>query len=69
MWLLSSQQRSGFLVGIANQALWAYLIILTHSWGLLFLTVALTGIYIRGWRKWKPEPLCELCEADAESRR
>ena len=53
MYLLSSKRRAAWLVSLANQSLWFWLIYLTEAWGLLPLSICMTVIAVRGWIKWK----------------
>lgn len=52
MWLVGRKLASGWAVGLANQALWLALIMVTRAWGLLLLLVALVGIYSRNLWLW-----------------
>lgn len=53
MWLLSRKDWRGWLVGLCNQALWLWLIIDTHAWGLLILTASLSVIYTKAIITWR----------------
>ena len=53
VYLLSSKNRWGFMVSIANQGTWVTLAILTGAYGTFILSAAMVVLAIRGWRKWK----------------
>ncbi len=53
MWLAGSHRWTGWLVGLANQALWLAFIVMFGAWGLLPLNVALVVVYSRNLVKWK----------------
>lgn len=46
---------AGWLVGLLNQALWAYLIYSRELWGLALLTAILTWRYSVHLYRWKKE--------------
>lgn len=53
MYLAGEKKRSGWLLGVLNQGLWLFWIIITGTYGLLLLTIALTIIYSRNYILWK----------------
>lgn len=53
MWLVGRKDWRGWAVGLANQALWLWLIIDTKAWGLLILTVSLIVVYTRALIRWR----------------
>ncbi len=55
MWLAGSKRWEGWAVGLLNQVLWLWFIVLFEAWGLLILTVALTVIYTRNLIAWRRE--------------
>lgn len=63
MWLVSRKRWEGWAVGIANQAVWAVLIVQTRQWGLFLLTGALLFIYTRALLSWRGEVI-DLSPAD-----
>lgn len=50
-----NKRSRGWLIGLANQGLWLVFIISFEAWGLLPLTVALTGMYSRNLLRWRAE--------------
>lgn len=52
MLLAGNKKRGAWLVGLANQFLWLVWIILTTSWGLLPMNIALWIVYGRNYLKW-----------------
>jgi hypothetical protein len=55
MWLAGSKRPAGWALGLAGQAGWVAFVILFQAWGLLPLTVVLTGIYARNLIRWRRE--------------
>lgn len=53
MWLLGNKDKRGWIVGLANQALWITFVILYSAWGLLPLTGWLIVVYTRNLIKWR----------------
>lgn len=53
MWLVSRKDWRGWAVGLANQVLWLWLIIDTHSWGLLILMASLIFVYTKALIAWR----------------
>ena len=66
MWLAGNNKAFGWLVGVANQAVWFIFILVFQAWGLLPLNVALTFVYARNFKKWTDEEQ-DLDEFTAES--
>lgn len=54
-WLAGNKKSYTWLVGLGNQVLWLTWIIVSHTWGLLPLTAALTVMYIQNHLKWKKQ--------------
>lgn len=53
MFLLAGNKRkSAWLVGLTNQALWLIWIVLSQSWGLVPMNIALWIVYTRNYFKW-----------------
>ena len=52
MYLVGEKKRSGWLIGLASQAIWLYWIIADQKWGFLILSFYLTYIYYVNYRKW-----------------
>lgn len=52
MFLAGNKRKGAWLVGLANQLLWLAWIILTHSWGLIPMNLALWVVYTRNYIKW-----------------
>jgi hypothetical protein len=51
--LLAGNKRQGaWAVALLNQFLWLLWILLSHSWGLLPMNIALWVIYARNYLKW-----------------
>lgn len=50
--LAGNVHRSAWLVGLGNQALWLIWIVVTGTWGLIPLNVALWIVYARNHLKW-----------------
>lgn len=53
--LAGNRHRYAWLVGLHGQALWAFWIIWTHSWGFLPMNLALWIVYARNHVKWNKE--------------
>lgn len=53
--LAGNKSRHAWLVGLANQALWLVWIVVTTTWGLIPLNVALWIVYARNHMKWAKE--------------
>lgn len=52
MFLAGNKKQHAWLVGLLNQALWLTWIILTKTWGLLPMNVAMCVMYYRNYIKW-----------------
>lgn len=52
MLLAGNKRKGAWLVGLANQALWLVWIVLTKSWGLIPMNLALWFVYGRNYFKW-----------------
>jgi len=57
MWLVGNKNKLGWVVGLANQALWITFIVLFSAWGLLPLALALIVLYTRNLVRWRREEL------------
>lgn len=55
MVLAGNMRRIAWSVGLFNQALWAVWIVVTAAWGLAPLTLVMTAVCLRNWRKWSRE--------------
>jgi hypothetical protein len=55
IWLAGNHDPRGWMLGIANQALWLWFIIAFGAWGLLPLLVVLLFTYSRNLVKWRKE--------------
>jgi hypothetical protein len=53
--LAGNKHKSAWLVGLANQALWAVWIVVSQNWGLVPLNLALWLVYGRNHLKWRKE--------------
>ncbi len=53
MLLAGNKKRGAWLVGLLNQFLWLFWIILSSAWGLLPMNIALWVVYGRNYLKWK----------------
>lgn len=53
--LAGNKKRYTWLVGLGNQGLWLFWIIISGTWGLLPMNVALWIVYSRNHIKWKRE--------------
>ena len=53
MLLAGNMKRGAWSVGLVNQLLWFVWIVLSKSWGLLPMNVALWIVFIRNYVKWK----------------
>lgn len=53
--LIGNKDVRGWAVALFNQLLWTVWVLVSASWGLLPLNVALWVIYTRNYRKWKRE--------------
>lgn len=52
MYLVGQKRPSGWVVGLANQALWLVFIVAYEAWGLLLLLVFLLVVYSRNLWLW-----------------
>ena len=52
MWLLSNKNRWGWISSLVSQPVWGAFNFLSGGYGGFILTVALTILAIRGWRRW-----------------
>lgn len=52
MVLAGNHSPAAWIVGLANQTLWLVWVATVGAWGLLPLTVVLTVVYVRNFRKW-----------------
>ena len=56
MFLLAGNKKSyTWLIGLANQALWLFWIIVSATWGLLPMNLALWVVYFRNHLKWRKD--------------
>jgi len=53
MLLAGNKKRRAWLYGLVNQFLWLIWIILSSTWGLLPMNIALWIVYGRNYLKWK----------------
>lgn len=53
MLLAGNKKRGAWAWGLLNQCLWLVWIILSASWGLLPMNIALWVVYGRNYLKWK----------------
>lgn len=51
--LAGNMHRKAWLVGLLNQALWLVWIIMSETWGLIPLNIALWVVYARNHFKWR----------------
>jgi len=54
MILAGNKRREAWALGLATQAVWLLWAWCAGQWGFLPLTAAITVIYWRNWRKWRP---------------
>lgn len=54
MLLAGNKKQGAWLVGLTGQLLWVIWIVLSESWGLLPMNIALWIVYGRNYLKWKP---------------
>lgn len=52
MLLAGNKRRGAWSIGLLNQLLWLVWIVLSESWGLLPMNIALWIIFARNYRKW-----------------
>lgn len=52
MLLAGNKRRGAWLLGLLNQLLWLIWIVLSESWGLLPMNLALWVVYARNYLKW-----------------
>lgn len=52
MLLAGNKKKGAWLVGLVNQLLWLFWIILSSAWGLLPMNIALWVVYGRNYFKW-----------------
>lgn len=50
--LAGNKHRNAWLVGLANQALWLVWIVVSQTWGMLPMNIALWVVYGRNHWKW-----------------
>lgn len=53
--LAGNKHRSAWLVGIVNQALWLTWIVMTETWGLIPMNIALWIVYARNHMRWSAD--------------
>ena len=51
--LTGNLHRSSWLIGLGNQLLWLVWIVVTETWGLVPLNIALWVVYYRNHVKWQ----------------
>lgn len=51
--LAGNMHRQAWLVGLVGQALWLLWIVMSGTWGLIPLNVALWIVYVRNHLKWR----------------
>lgn len=67
MFLAGSKHRWTWAIGLANQALWLVWIIVSASWGLLPMNIALWIVYTRNHLMWSaPEPTHRATGSEGE---
>lgn len=54
--LAGNKHRLAWAVGLGNQALWLGWIILSSTWGLIPMNLALWAVYARNHLKWSAAP-------------
>lgn len=52
--LAGNKSRWAWLIGLGNQALWLTWILMSESWGLIPMNLALWIVYARNHIKWRP---------------
>lgn len=57
--MAGNKHPKAWLVGLANQGLWAVMIVWTQSWGLVPLCLAMCLVYYRNHAKWKMDQLIQ----------
>lgn len=50
--LAGNKKRSAWVVALCGQFMWSVWVVLSHTWGLLPLNIALWIIYYRNYVKW-----------------
>jgi len=55
MWAAGSLKPWAWLLGLGNQVIWLLFIVSFEAWGLLPLTVGLTGMFLRNHLRWQRE--------------
>lgn len=53
--LAGNKTRWAWLVGLLNQALWLFWIVLSQNWGLLPMNAALWIVYTRNHLRWRAD--------------
>lgn len=51
--LAGNKKRSAWLVAMSGQVLWSVWVLMSATWGLLPLNIALWYVYARNWFKWR----------------
>lgn len=52
MFLAGDKKKKAWLVGLVNQILWFTWIIVSGTWGLIPMTIAMCVVYTRNYLKW-----------------
>lgn len=53
--LAGNKSKNAWIIGLFNQFMWVIWILLSSTWGLLPMNIALWFVYIRNNIKWKNE--------------
>lgn len=51
--LAGNKHRHAWAIGLGNQALWLVWIVLSGTWGLIPMNIALWAVYARNHMKWR----------------
>ena len=55
MFLAGNKKKYTWIIGLINQALWLIWIIISETWGLLPMNIALWVVYFRNHLSWNKE--------------
>lgn len=63
-WLVGRRSTTGWVLGVVGQVLWFIFVFMYQAWGLLFMAVGLTILYVWNLRKWLREQRAEETKPD-----
>lgn len=57
LWLAGKRMKVGWLIALANEALWLAYTIATAQWGFLIAIVVYSFVYLKNWNEWRKDDL------------